>query len=162
MLKKIVVAASMIALCCARGSADEASHKQAVMDLLDTMKLKQSLTGGAEAMADAMVQGNPQLEPYREVLIKWATKTMTWDAMLPEIVEIYEQALTEPEIREIIAFFKTKTGEKWVTAMPELMRKGSAVGAKIGQAHQQELLTMINARTEELKKSEKGAAPAAP
>lgn len=162
MVKQMVVVASVLVLCGGLARADEASHRKAVLELLDTLKLKQSLTGGAEAMADAMVQGNPQLEPYREVLIKWATKTMTWDAMLPELTEIYQQALTESEIREIIVFFKTKTGEKWVNAMPDLMRKGSAVGAKIGQAHQQELMTMINERTEELKKSEKSAPPAAP
>lgn len=161
-VKRALVGVCLLALWCTRAGADEASHKQAVIDLLDALKLKQSMTGGAEAMADAMVQGNPQLEPYRDVLIKWATKTMTWDAMLPELIVVYQQALTESEIREMIVFFKTKTGEKWVSVMPDLMRNGSAIGAKIGQAHQDELLQMVNARTEELKKQDKEQPPLAP
>lgn len=162
MVKHVLVAASIVALSSRCAIADEASHKQAVIELLDALKLQQGMTGGAESMADAMVQTNPQLEPYRDVLIKWATKTMTWDAMVPELIVVYQQALTEPEVRAMIAFFKTKTGEKWVTVMPDLMRKGSAVGAKIGQAHQDELLQMVNQRTEELKKQDKERPPLAP
>jgi uncharacterized protein len=142
MLKHSLVTASAIVLIGASAGADEVSHRKAAIELLDALKMRDSVTGGVEAMADVMVQSNPQLAPYRDVLVEWATKTMTWEAMLPGLIEIYQQALTEPEIRETIKFFKTKTGQKWVTAMPDLMRKGSAIGAKVGEAHQDQLKTM--------------------
>jgi hypothetical protein len=154
MVKRALVVASIVMLCGTAAIADEASHKKAVVELLDVLKLKQGMTGGAEAMADAMVQGNPQLQPYRDVLIKWATQTMTWDSMAPELISIYQETFTEAEIRELIAFFKTKTGAKWVMAMPDLMRKGTAIGARVGQAHQDELMQMVNERTQELKKKD--------
>lgn len=43
----------------------------------------------------------------------------------------------------MIAFYRTPTGKKALTLLPELMQKGAALGASVGQAHEAELVQMI-------------------
>ena len=126
------------------------SHEQAVTELFHLMDLETAMVSSATAMIDSQIQANPQIAPYRDVLIQWSSKYLTWDNMASPLVKIYMEAFTEAETREMIAFYRTPTGRKALTKLPELYQKGAAVGAEVGQAHQDELKTMILERKAQL------------
>ncbi len=126
------------------------SHEQAVTELFGLMDLEKMMVGSATAMIDAQIQANPGIAPFRGVLIEWSGKYLTWDAMAPQLIKIYMETFTEPETREMIAFYRTPTGKKALTKMPELLQKGAQIGAEIGKAHQAELAQMVREKQKQL------------
>lgn len=165
-MRKLLTLA-LLAFCAATAQAQSAinaaqpaasPHEQAVTELFNLMDLEKMMTGSAIAMIDAQVQANPDLAPYRSVLVDWSSKYLTWDSMAPALIRIYMDAFTEAETREMIAFYRTPTGKKALTKMPDLFQKGAAVGAEVGQAHQDELKTMILERRAQLEAAEAAAA----
>ncbi|HXU34132.1 MAG TPA: DUF2059 domain-containing protein [Thermoanaerobaculia bacterium] len=126
------------------------SHEQAVTELFQLMDLEKAMVGGATVMIDAQINSHPEIAPFRGVMIEWSSKYLTWDSMAPQLIKIYMDAFTEAETREMIAFYRTPTGRKALTKLPELFQKGAAVGAEIGKAHQAELAEMVRAKQKEL------------
>jgi len=126
------------------------SHDRAVIDLIKLTKVEQQMAASTEAVADAMTKGNPMLVPFRDVIVEWANKYLTWSAMLPEVAKLYKETFTESEIRELIAFYQTPVGQKVLARMPELTQKGFSIGSTIGQAHSDELRQMIEAKAKQL------------
>jgi len=126
------------------------SHDRAVIDLIKLTKVEQQMAASTEAVADAMTKGNPMLAPFRDVIVEWANKYLTWNAMLPEVAKLYKETFTESEIRELIAFYQTPVGQKVLARMPELTQKGFSIGSTIGQAHSDELRQMIEAKAKQL------------
>ena len=137
------------------GQQRASSYDQAVMEMLKVVRADQQMVTGAEGMADAMTSSNPMLLPFRDVIVDWAKKYLTWDAMLPEMIKAYKDTYTESEIRELIAFYKTPLGQKMLTSTPELAKKAMIIGAGIGQAHSDDLRQMIEARAKELQELSK-------
>jgi hypothetical protein len=142
-------------LCAGAAGPRTSSHDQAVHELFRVMGLQQSAVLGATTMIDAQVQANPAIEPYRDVMVDWATKYLTWDAMLPEMTAIYKDTFTEPEVREMIAFYRTPTGKKVLDTMPEVMQRSAGVGVALAQKNQGELEKMVTQRRRELEKASK-------
>lgn len=127
-----------------------ASHRQAAIDLIDLMGLEEQMMGGATAMVDVMSSQNPSLIPYRDVILEWSESIMTWEIFGPKMIDIYTEAFSEDELRDLVAFYKTPTGKKAITMMPELMQKGAQLGANEAQQHIPRLQQMIEARKAEL------------
>ena len=129
------------------------SHREAAIELLKLMDVERQMMGGASAMADAMVQQNPALSGYRDVLLEWAGSFMTWEVFGPQLVTMYADAFGESELREMTAFYRTPTGQKALRLQPELMSRGAQIGATEAQAHQHELQRMLEQRAAELQKA---------
>jgi len=126
------------------------THEQAVREFLDLMGVQRSMMAGATTMVDLQIQGNPALAPYREVILEWTRRYLTWDEIGPQLVKIYKESFTEPEVRELMAFYRTPVGQKALTLLPELMQKGAAIGAAVGQAHQADLVKMVEEKKQQL------------
>jgi hypothetical protein len=147
----LVLALSPLAAWC----AEPDSHRQAAAELLKVMNMENSMIAAASSMLDAQAQSNPGLAPYRDVIQKWMEKYLTWAAVGPRMTDLYTEAFTEPEIRDMIAFYKTPTGQKTLAKMPVLLQQGMQIGMEVTQQHKAELETMIHARGEELEKAKK-------
>ena len=137
------------------GAEPGASHRQAAAELLRMMDMEKAMLSGSNAMLDAQIHSNPALAPYRDVFQKWVGKYLTWDAVGPRMTDLYMQAFTEPELRDLIAFYKTPTGRKSLEKMPALMQQGAQLGMEVAQQHKAELEEMIRARKAELEKAKK-------
>lgn len=127
-----------------------ASHKQAAVDLIDLMGLEEQMMGGASAMVDVMSSQSPELRPYGDVILEWAESIMTWETFGPQMTDIYVRAFSENELRDLVAFYKTPTGKKAISLMPELMQEGAQLGANEAQKHIPRLQQMIEARRAEI------------
>ena len=131
------------------------SHEQAALELLRLTGLERSMVAGATAMIESQAKVNPELAPYRDVMLEWARKYLTWEAMAPALVKIQVELFTEDELKEMIAFYRTPTGQKCLVKLPEMVQRGAAVGAELGKAHQRELEDMVLARKKELESEKK-------
>lgn len=137
----------------ATGVADDVpvdTHAEAATELLQIMDAERTMMSGAVAMSDAMIEQNPVLAPYRDVLLEWAGSFMTWEIFGSKLVDLYAESFTEAELMEIAAFYRTPTGRKSLDVMPELMRRGALLGADEARKHTDELEAMIRERAVEL------------
>jgi hypothetical protein len=137
----------------AGSTAPTESHKAAAMDLLVAMRLPATIPETAAAMIEAEVNRNPGLAPYKDIMVQWLTKYMTWEAMAPDLTRLYVATYSEGEMKELAAFYRSPVGQKSLAKMPELMQATAMIGARLSQPHSEELQKAMAARSEELQKS---------
>ena len=138
-------------VCYGQSFADDASKKEAEV-LLTTLELDKAFEQTTIQMIDTQVKQNPSLAPFKQVMLRFFSKYMSYDSLKPEMVEIYSEAFTASELKEIVAFYKTPTGRKSIKKMPELMAKGGQIGAQKVQDNIQELQEMIRIESENIQK----------
>ncbi|HTR01600.1 MAG TPA: DUF2059 domain-containing protein [Thermoanaerobaculia bacterium] len=128
-----------------------AASAAAAQELFKSLKLQTSLSDTANAMIDSEISRNPGLTPYREVMVTWLKKYMTWEKMEPELVRMYTDTFTEAELKQMAVFYASPAGQKSLEKLPEMMQRTAMAGARLSQEHQDELRTAMAAKSEELK-----------
>jgi hypothetical protein len=131
--------------------ADTESQKEASV-LLDSIGMEKALSGAIEQMLNIQLKQNPTLAPYKGVMLNFFSKYMSYQSMKPELVDMYGNAFSAGELREITAFYQTPVGRKSMQLMPELMAKGSQIGAQRIQANMGEFKNMMAAEAEKIQK----------
>jgi len=145
-------------LACARAYAADAppdSHLAAATEMLRAMNVEKQMEAGENMMADLMIQQNPTLGPYKDVILKWAAGFLNWDMFGARLAQMYKDAYTESELRDITAFFKSRTGQKYIATMPKMMHDQSELGSMMAREHADELQAMLRARAEEIQRQMK-------
>jgi hypothetical protein len=99
---------------------------------------------------DALLRGNPDLVPFRDVMEKFFREVLSWKVVGPQMVALYAREFTETELRDLIAFYQTPTGQKFAGKQSELMQKASAITEAQVTANQAELQRRIQERARQL------------
>jgi len=126
---------------------DDKSHRKAAETLLIMTNVDKSLPKMVEQVLASQLQQNPQLTPYREVMQRFLNKYMNWESLKEEVMTAYTQEFTEPELKQLTAFYKTPLGQKAVEKMPKLRFIGGQIGMRRVQANEAELRQMIEAES---------------
>ena len=130
-------------------AADQA-QKDAAAELLDMMELDTIMNQTIEQMLNIQVQQNPSLGgQFKDVMMKFFNKHMSYKSLKPDLVEIYAEAFSTEELRDLIAFYGTPTGAKALRVMPQLMAQSSQLGLQKVQQNAAELQRMISAKLAE-------------
>jgi hypothetical protein len=143
-------------------AASTAASAAAAMELFKAMKLPTNIQDTAAAMIDSEVGRNPGLNPFRDTMLAWLKKYMTWDAMVPELTKLYTSTFTDDELKQMAAFYASPAGQKSLEKLPELMQRTAMIGASLAQPHSEELKAAMTARSDELKKEQAAGAAGAP
>jgi uncharacterized protein len=168
-----VLVAVLAALACKKGGApaaatptptpNAAAAAAAAQELFKAMKMQNNLNDTTAAMIDSEISRNPGLTPYRDIMLQWLRKYMTWDAIQPEMTRMYTEAFTDEELKQMAAFYGSPAGQKSLEKLPDLMQRTAMAGARISQAHTDELRAAMAAKSEELKKeAAAGGGPGGP
>lgn len=128
--------------------ADERSREQAEI-LLTVIDMKSVMEQSIEQMLDVQIQQNPAIGEYRDVMLAFFAKYMSYESIRPAMVTLYSDAFTADELREIIVFNRTPTGQKALELIPTLMREGAVLGAQRVQDNIGELQKMIEEKVAE-------------
>ena len=131
--------------------ADEASEKEAEK-LLDMMGMQEMMDQSVSQMLDIQLQQQPDLAPFKGVMIEFFNKNMSYESIKPELIKMYSEAFTASELKEIIAFYSTDVGQKSIQKMPALTAQGAQLGATRVQQNIGDLQAMIQAEAERLGK----------
>ncbi len=141
-------------------SADEASHRKAILEYFKITNQENTYNRTLEVMVNAQIKQAPQLAAFRDTMMEFFKKYVSWEVVQPKCIEIFMQAFTENEIKDITAFYSTPTGRKFAQAMPELMTKLMAVGQDEIKTHQAELIKMIQDKSRQLQNAAQSKTPA--
>jgi len=122
-------------------SADEKSYSQAAAELAELTFKKSDYHDNAIRYELTVTRGryenNPATKPYSFVLINVAMQVMEMYISDPEtpakvknlLAQLYMREFTEGELREIVNFYRSKTGQKVLLKLPVLIQKqGELVG----------------------------------
>ncbi len=134
--------------------AASAAQKEAEK-LLNTVGMDKMFNQSIQQMLNIQMKQNPQLEPYKDVMLKFFNKYMSYSSLKSDIIKIYTDAYTQNELKDINNFYSTQTGKKTIKLMPMLMMKGNQLGVKRVQSHIQELQEMIDEETRRLNNTKK-------
>jgi hypothetical protein len=141
---------SLFVLCSALATAahvraDEKSHRAAVLELCTVMNLEKLMQESMQRMIDLQMQQMPAMKSARGQLEQFFAKYLSWKALQEDFIKLYMDAFNEAELRELVAFYKTPTGQKAVRQMPALMQRGAEIGASRVREHMSELMQMMSA-----------------
>lgn len=123
--------------------AGEASHRQAVEELFTQIDMALSVNQTVEQLSTVLMEAVPEEAGYRDVVDAYVRKYLGWEVLKDEVADLYQQAFTEPELRELITFYNTAAGRKLLAQSPLI---GQAISASVHRrlvAHSPELKQMM-------------------
>ena len=132
--------------------ADSGSRIKAAEELLNAMHIDKALQKTIEQMLEVQLQQKPAMQPYKNVMLEFLNKHMSYDSLKDDLVKLYADAFNEDELHEITKFYKTPTGQKTIEKLPELSSKGAQLGAAKVQNNISELKEMIKKESERIQK----------
>jgi hypothetical protein len=123
--------------------ADEKSHREATEQLLNLMDMEKVMAQSVDQMLAIQVKQNPAMGQFEGQMRAFLGKYMSWASVKEDMIKIYMTEFTEPEIRELIAFYQTPVGKKTVQKLPALLQKSAELSQQRMQQHLPELQQAI-------------------
>ena len=129
-MTKLRVLCTAVLIACASGQAlaDAASHAanaERFLKLAHADKLTVPVYGQVQQMfaqrfeqSGAPADKKAALESYQAKANTALDKAVGWDKLKPELVKIYTTNFTEPELKDLIAFYESPLGKKVLEKMP--------------------------------------------
>jgi hypothetical protein len=148
-MKPFLLTCTAICLLVSPAYADDASKTAKVEEFFQLAKmddlLRQTLTMTMNQLKSGIFQqlAGVKLAPdqeklmdeYQDRLSKVISDALSWEKLKPGYVKLFADAYTEPELDDIVAFYKSPTGRSMVAKTPMLMTKAtSVVQAKMEEA----------------------------
>jgi hypothetical protein len=154
MRKSIIATMVMILVAVSAHSAlaDEASHREAAVKLLELSSMAETMDQVIDQTLMMEIRQTPQLVLYQDVMKRFFRKYLGWESLQEDFVKIYMEEFAEEELKDIIAFYETPTGQKTLNKAPVLFAKGAEIGQRRVEENISELQKMIEEETERLKK----------
>ena len=136
-----LLAIALAALFVCSGDPD-AMAKPSAAKMKDIRKLTRLM--GADKMANQLVeqlmtalkQNYPKVSAARWKKIR---KKASVDSFLNEVAKVYDRHLTHAEVRELMAFFMSPVGRKFVSIQPKLFQESMEIGNRWGQRVTQQI-----------------------
>ena len=108
--------------------------RTAATELMEVMKMDKLMEQSTATMVDGMMARLPPQARQRDKLIAFFSKHVGWDSLKNEFIKNYTEAFT-PELRELVVFYKTPTGQKALQTIPSLMQKSAKKARNVFKPH---------------------------
>jgi hypothetical protein len=138
-MRKIVLGLTLILAFSANLQAQTTDEK--LQELFDTMNMDATINTMYQQMQSMMsssvadkVMSSDQEEvynKYQKELLSLMQTEMGWDDMQADLLVIYKQNFTDQEISDMLAFYKSPTGQSVLQKMPVVMQESMQVGQQM-------------------------------
>ena len=110
--------------------ADEASHRASADQMTAPVyqQVARMLTAQFSQMGGSM-QYESILRKYQQRARAELDKTLAWDAMRDELIDLYLPLFSEQEFEQLAAFYQSDVGRKLMEHLPELTRESMAISS---------------------------------
>ena len=125
---------------------------QAVYQLFDVMNLKQEREDTVKNMLDIQIRSMPMLGQFRQEMLDFMNKYISYDAMKKDLADIYLKYFTVNDLKGLVAFYQTPIGKKYLSVSSQLNNDIMNLSARIMQEHREELQQMIMAKMQQAQK----------
>ncbi len=125
----VIVVAGVLAF--ATATAQEESHRDAARELLKAMNAEQTIEESynqvlpqLEAMGQQMGVSDEEraiFNRYLDRMVAALREELSWEKLEPGMVQTYASVYSEQELRDLVEFYESPLGQKFIRKMPELM-----------------------------------------
>ncbi len=123
--------------------ADADSHRQAVERLFELTDMQEKIAESVDNVLAIQLGQNPSLREHHDLLRAFLEKHIGWDGLKDDILDMYLNTFTEPELNEMNAFYASPTGRKVIERLPELVQRRNRLAMQRMQDNIGELQQMI-------------------
>jgi uncharacterized protein len=130
-------------------AAPSAESLAAARELIQVMKatdqLKVLLPNIFAALKPAIVQNRPEVAKHFDAIVPMMTNAAIRrvDLFAELLAGVYARNFSADELHDLIAFYRTPTGQKLVARQPVIMRESLAAGREFGQELTRDLKQQI-------------------
>jgi hypothetical protein len=121
----------------------ESSHRKAARELIEVERAWRDPMAVAEPVFEGLLLKDPEMEPYRDVILEWLRKNLSWKQLTPGLADVYVQTFTEDELRQLTAFYKSAVGQKALKQGSALNKAEAMAALDLLIEHHAELDAMI-------------------
>ncbi|HLL84137.1 MAG TPA: DUF2059 domain-containing protein [Longimicrobium sp.] len=138
----------LLLACAARPATAQVSpgHRAAIEELFAALGAEREMTAGVEAEIRAAAVRNPALAEYQPLMLAHARRYLRWPDLKEDFVRVYARTYTEPEARELAAFYRTPVGQKSLRVQSQLVADVRRITQERLRPHARELTDAIVAR----------------
>lgn len=139
-MTKRILAILVVLLLPSAALADDASHRQACEELMNVFQVEKMLgplKNQMKMMQKEILAKMKVPEEVKDLSSKYADrindlvmKELSWENLKNDYVGIYMEVFSEQETRELLNFYRSPIGEKFIEKSPELMQKSFAVSTR--------------------------------
>ena len=129
------------------------THEQRVIELFEVMNLPAVYRREVDALVLRQKNQIQHFEYFEDVIRQWAIQVTGWEALQPKIAALYKTSFTEQELNDMLRFYRSPAGLKFLQLQPVMATKMRQIGAEAAQEHREVLKNMLRERAEELRKS---------
>jgi hypothetical protein len=126
--------------------ADEASHRQAVTKLFELTRMQEKIDTSVNNLVALQLTQDPAMREHEVLLRDYLERQIGWTGLKGPLTEMYLQAFTEQELKEINTFYSSPTGGKLVERLPDLIKQRDQLAMQRMQENIGELQSEIEAR----------------
>jgi hypothetical protein len=120
--------------------------EQKIRELLSIMGENERYVQMQKSMIDAICKSNPRVK--KETLTEMASQINPKE-IVELVIPIYEKYYSVEDIDQIIAFYKSPTGQKILQVIPKLMQETMEVVIKWSQEKTQEILKKMEVKNKD-------------
>ncbi|MBB1280339.1 DUF2059 domain-containing protein [Pseudoalteromonas sp. SR41-1] len=143
--------------------AEQNTKQQKIDELISVMNLDSmvdSMYGQVEGMMKGMsdqmgVKPSEQaiFDKYYSDMTTVLKTEMSWAKMQPMMVNVYDKHFSEQEIADMLAFYKTDTGQKILEKMPVVMQESMQMSQSLMKDAMPKIQTLAQQLSDELEQS---------
>jgi hypothetical protein len=136
----------------AQNSVQDSQSLKLAKELVSVMSLKGSYEETIQRLTAGLIKRFPNLKPVEGKILNFYKKYIGWDAIKDDVAKIYAKHFNEQELKDLIKFYKSPTGQKTLKELPAIMMEGRALGMQKVSAHMDELKAIIQEAQKSTKK----------
>ena len=154
------VLAAIGLICVRRAGAAHAEDTQKQKDIRKLLKITGSGELGTQVMAQMIGNMKKAMPQVPEKFWADFMKEVHTDELVDLIVPVYDRNLTHDDIKELIKFYESPTGKKFVSVLPKITQESMAVGEKWGRELAQRVMPSCRRRRHRRRSSREEVASA--
>ncbi len=153
----LFVASAILCLAAPVAYAGEASKTAKVEEFLRLTKMDETLrqtmdlamhqvkAGVAQQITGVKLSPDQQtaLEDFQDKVARVISDALAWEKLKPAYVKLFTEAYSEAELDDIVAFYRSPTGQSMVAKGPSLMAKSSELAQQKLAAVMPQLQTLM-------------------
>jgi hypothetical protein len=124
-------------------AAGDSSNDSSVERLFAIMGTDKQMNAGFEAMLPLVDQQATQMnlgpaarQELRKIYSDWFHQDFDRDGLKKKIIDVYTDTFSRAEIQQLITFYQSPVGQKFITELPRLSKIGAQLGMEEGRAKQ--------------------------
>jgi uncharacterized protein len=133
-----------IGVICVLGGAVRAEETQKQKDIRKLLKITGSGELGTQVMGQMIGNMKKAMPQVPEKFWADFMREVHTDELVDLIVPVYDRNLTHDDVKELIRFYESPTGKKFVSVLPKITQESMVVGEKWGRELAMKVMTKLN------------------